>query len=71
MVGRPDSEKKIEDVCNRLGTIPAYVRQTDRRTEMLPRNSPPYAYVSRGKKLHTVYLNFKTSEIKMFINYKK
>jgi len=33
MVGLPDGEK-IEDICNRLGTIPA----CDRRTDILPRH---------------------------------
>jgi len=32
-------------MCNRLGTIPAFDRQTD----ILPRHSPRYAYASRGK----------------------
>jgi len=31
MVGLPDGEK-IEDICNRLGTIPACDRQTDGQT---------------------------------------
>jgi len=38
---------------NRLDTIPAINRQTDRqtegRTDILPRPSPRYAYASRGK----------------------
>jgi len=29
--------KKIEDICNGLDTIPACDRQTDRRTDILPR----------------------------------
>ena len=33
MVGLPDGEKKFEDMCNRLGTIPACDRRTDRRTD--------------------------------------
>ena len=45
--------KKIEDIYNRLHTIPAYGRQTDKRTDrqtdILPRHSPRYAYPSRGK----------------------
>jgi len=49
MVGLPDDEKNFEDMCNRLGTIPACDRQTDRRTDILPRHSPRYAYASRGK----------------------
>jgi len=28
MVGLPDSEKNFDDMCNRLGTIPACGRQT-------------------------------------------
>jgi len=46
MVGLPDGEKKFEDMCNRLGTIPACDRQTDGQTDTLPRHSPRY-------KLHT------------------
>jgi len=34
---------------NRLGTIPACDRRRDRRTDILPRHSPRYAYASRGK----------------------
>jgi len=30
MVGLPDGEKNFEDMCNRLGTIPACDRQTAR-----------------------------------------
>ena len=54
MVGLPDGEKKFEDMCNRLGTIPACDRQTDGQTDILPRHSPRYTYASRGKneKLH-------------------
>jgi len=48
MVGLPDGEK-IEDMYNRLDTIPACDRRTDRRTDILPRHSPRYAYASRGK----------------------
>jgi len=33
MVGLPDGENNFEDMCNRLGTIPACDRQTDRRTD--------------------------------------
>jgi len=36
-------------MCNRLDTIPACDRRTDRRTDILPRHSPRYAYASRGK----------------------
>ena len=48
MVGLHDVEKILEDMYNRLHIIPACVGQTDRET--LPRHSPRYAYVSRGKK---------------------
>ena len=51
MVGLPDGEKSFEDMCNRLGTIPACDRQTDRRTDILPRHSPRYACASCGKKV--------------------
>jgi len=34
---------------NRLHIIPACDRQTDGRTDILPRHSPRYAYASRGK----------------------
>ena len=37
--------KNFEDICNRLDTMPA----CDRRTDILPRHSPRYAYASRGK----------------------
>jgi len=37
MVGLPDG-KKIEDMYNRLGTIPACDRQTDGQTDILPRH---------------------------------
>jgi len=42
---------------NRLGTIPACDGQTDRRTDILPRHSPRYAYASRGKK-SSKFVNF-------------
>jgi len=46
MVGLPDG-KKIEDMCNRLGTIPAC---EDRRTDgHLATAYMRYAYASRGK----------------------
>jgi len=52
MVGLPDGEK-IEDMYNRLHTIPAYDRRTDRQTDgqtdILRRHSPRHAYASRGK----------------------
>ena len=51
MVGLPEGEKNVEDICNRLHTIPACDRQTDRQTDILPRHSPRYAYGSRSKNL--------------------
>jgi len=33
MVGLPDGEKSFEDIYNRLDSIPACDRQTDRRTD--------------------------------------
>jgi len=38
--------KNFEDTYNRLGTIPTCDGQTDRRTDILPRHSPRYAYAS-------------------------
>jgi len=35
-------------MCNRLDSIPACDRLTDGQTDILPRHSPRYAYVSRG-----------------------
>ena len=49
MVGLPDGEKNFEDIYNRLDSIPACDRQTDRRTDILQQHSPRYAYASRGK----------------------
>ena len=49
MVGLPDGEKNFEDMCSRLGTIPACDRRTDRRADILPWHSLRYAYASRGK----------------------
>ena len=46
MVGLPDGEK-IEDMCNRLDTIPTCDGRTDRH--LATRHSPRYAYASRGK----------------------
>jgi len=43
--------KNVEDMYNRLDTTPAYDRQTDGLTDILPRHSPRFAYASRGKKL--------------------
>ena len=44
-------------MCNRLDSIPACDRRTDRRrqTDILPRHSPRYAYASRGKNRGYVY----------------
>jgi len=33
VVGLPDGKKKIEDMCNRLDSVPACDRQTDGRTD--------------------------------------
>jgi len=49
MVGLPDSEKNVEDMYNRLDSIPACDRRTDRQTDILRRYSPRYAFASRGK----------------------
>jgi len=46
--------KKFEDMYNCLDTIPA----CDRRTDILPRHSPRYAYASRGKNEFTFWLIF-------------
>jgi len=42
-------KKNFEDMYNRLDSIPACDRQMDRQTDILPRHSPRYAYLSRGK----------------------
>jgi len=59
MVGLPDGEK-IEDMCNRLRTIPACDghRQRDRRTPC----HGIYAYASRSKNSHG-YLNNATKQL--------
>jgi len=49
MLGLPDGEKNFEDIYNRLDSIAACGRRTDRQTDILPRHSPRYAYASRGK----------------------
>jgi len=36
-------------MCNRLDSIPACDKQTDRQTDISPRHSPRNAYASRGK----------------------
>ena len=51
MAGLPEGEKTLEDMCNRLDTIPACDRQTDGRTDILPRHSPRYAYMRRAVKI--------------------
>jgi len=48
-------ENNFGDIYNRLNSIPACDRQTDRRTDILPRHSPRYAYASRGKNLTNAY----------------
>jgi len=51
----PDGEKTLR-ICIAvygLHTIPACDGRTDGQTDILPRHSPRYAYVSRGKN-HTV-----------------
>jgi len=40
--------KKLEDMCNRLDTKPAYDGWTDGRTDISPQHSPRYAYASRS-----------------------
>jgi len=42
--------KKIEDMYNRLDSIPVCDRRIDRQTDILLRHSPRYAYASRGNK---------------------
>ena len=54
MVGLPDGEKNFEDNYNRLGTIPV----CDRRTDILPRHSPRYAYAWRGKNFDDMLSRF-------------
>ena len=49
MVRLPDGEKNFEDMYNRLDSISACDRQTDKLTDILSRFSPRYAYASRGK----------------------
>ena len=46
MVGLPNGEKNFEDMYNRLNRIPTCDRRTYGRTDILPRHSPCYAYVS-------------------------
>ena len=49
MISLHDGEKKFENTCNRFDRLPACDGQTDRRTDILRRHSPRYAYASRGK----------------------
>jgi len=56
-VGLPEGEKNFEDMYNRLNTIPACDGQTNRRTDVLRRHSPRYAYASRGKN-HPILVKF-------------
>jgi len=56
MVGLPDGEKNFEDMYNHLYSIPACNRRTDRRTDILLRHSPRYAYASHGKNCETMLL---------------
>ena len=55
MVGLPDGEKTFDDVCNRLGTIPACDRRTDEWTDGWTSCHAMYASCSKN---HTslVYL---------------
>jgi len=48
MLGLPEL-KKFEDMFSSVHRIPACDRQTDGRTDILPRHSPRYAHASRGK----------------------
>jgi len=50
--------KKIEDMYNRLDTIPACDRRTDGQTDILRRHSSRYAYASRDKN-GVILLSFK------------
>ena len=47
--------KNFDDMFSRFDRILACDGQTDRRTDILPRHSPRYAYASRGKMYHTYY----------------
>jgi len=49
MVGLSDGEKTLSMYYNRLDRIPVCDGPTDRRTDILPRHSPCYAYASCGK----------------------
>jgi len=42
-------KKNFEDIYNRLDSIPACDRPTDRQMDILRRHSPRCAYASRGK----------------------
>jgi len=47
--------KYFEDMCNRLHRIPSCDRQTDRRTNILPRHITHYAYASHGNNRRSVF----------------
>jgi len=51
MVWLSDGENNNDDMFSRFDRIPECDRQTDGKTDILPRHSPRYAYVSRGKNL--------------------
>jgi len=53
MVGLPDGLHKIPACDGRTDRQTG--RQTDGRTDILPRHSPRYAYASRGKNLKSTY----------------
>jgi len=49
MVGLPGGEKKFEDMFSGVDRLLVCDGRTDRRTDILRRHSPRYAYASRGK----------------------
>ena len=57
MVGQPDGKKTLR-ICITVYTQYRRVTdgQTDRRTDILPRHSPRYAYASRGKIISVIFL---------------
>jgi len=69
MVGLPDSEKNVEDMGNCLHTIPECDRRTDRRTDILPRYSPSYAYASRVKNRTLRYFDTTWSKILTYASF--
>ena len=48
MVSLPDGEKHLHGMFSSFDRIPTCDRQTEGRTDILPRHSPRYAYVSRS-----------------------